>query len=114
MVARLKGSCTEGRVAKKHRCRHVTRMIKGVERSHLNTTQQTTSKGASPPEHREMEAMRVVSFNWLLLAVARAQRLRVSETEGVYAMGEARAVTCAAITSVSSFFSLRASRCTWV
>ena len=39
----------------------------GIEQSHLNATQQTTSKGASPPEHREMEALRVVTYNWLAL-----------------------------------------------
>ena len=39
----------------------------GIEQSHLNATQQTTSKGASPPGHREMEALRVVTYNWLAL-----------------------------------------------
>ena len=38
----------------------------GDERSHLNATQWTTSKGASPPETREMKAMRVVLSDWLL------------------------------------------------
>ena len=54
----------------------------GDERSHLNATQGTTSKGASPPKTREMKAMRVVLSDWLLLAVVRAQGLRISETEG--------------------------------
>ena len=38
----------------------------GDERSHLNAAQWTTSKGASPPETREMKAMRVVLSDWLL------------------------------------------------
>ena len=39
--------------------------------------------------------MRLVLFNWDLLAMARAQGLRVFlKQKGVYAMEEARAVTC--------------------
>ena len=38
----------------------------GDERSHLNTTQRKASKGASPPETREIKAMRVVLSDWLL------------------------------------------------
>ena len=72
------------------------------------------SKGASPPEHRGMKAKGLVLFNWLLLAVALAQGLRISETEGGLCHGGSKSCDKRLSHSSAPCSLPRSSCCTWV
>ena len=83
-----------------------------VELSHLWLD--TADDRARAPEHRGMKAMRLVLFNWLLLAVAPAQGLRVSETGGGLCHGRSKSSDIRLSPRSAPCSLPRASCCTWV